>query len=201
MNQTNVKSTATLNNKEIKYLPNSKDGDEKIMTNLDKGRLDSVEAQEHNKTERSTENRTKLSFPKDAVKKIKGYTSGNEDAGKSHSATMVGHIKLNCHKRISSFANPTAFNSRRSFRWSVPGNIAHIKLPRHFKRSQLSGNDGISKKHLVKDPNAEKVSLVFTSYANIILWLWVRRILITCKNMRLVCFLVYLITNMQILNN
>ena len=173
MNQTNVKSTEIINNKEIKHLPNSKDGDEKIMTNLDKGRLDSVEAQEHNKTERRTDNRTKLLFPKDAVKKIKGYTSENEDAGKSHSATMVGHIKLNCHKRISSFANPTAFNSRRSFRWRVPGNIAHIKLPRHFKRNQLSGNDDISKKHLVKDPNTEKVSLVFTCLDITILWLCV----------------------------
>ena len=177
MNQTNVKSTTTLNNKETKYLPNSKDGDERIMANLDKGCLDSVEAQKHNKIDRRTENKIKLLFPKDAVKKIKAYTSENEDAGKSHSATMVGHIKLNCHKRISSFANSTAFNSRRSFRLRVPGNIAHIKLPRHFKRSQLSGNDGISKKHLVKDPNAEKVSLVFTSYAIIILWLCVRRTL------------------------
>ena len=170
MNQTNVKSTTTLNNKETKYLPNSKDGDERIMANLDKGCLDSVEAQKHNKIDGRTENKIKLLFPKDAVKKIKACTSENEDAGKSHSATMVGHIKLNCHKRISSFANPTAFNSRRSFRWRVPGNIAHIKLPRHFKRRQLSGNDDISKKPLVKDPNAEKVSLVFTCYASIILW-------------------------------
>ena len=171
MNQTNVKSTTTLNNKETKYLPNSKDGDERIMANLDKGCLDSVEAQKHNKIDGRTENKIKLLFPKDAVKKIKGYTSENEDAGKSHSATMVGHIKLNCHKRISSFANPTAFNSRRSFRWIVPGNIAHIKLPRHFKIRQLSGNDDISKKHLVKDPNTEKVSLVFTCYDITILWL------------------------------
>ena len=171
MNQTNVKSTTSLKNKEINSLPNSKDGDERIKANLDKGRLDSVEAQEHNKKDSRTENKLKLLSPKDAIKKIKGYTSGNEDAGKSHSATMVGHIKLNCHKRTSSFANPTAFNSRRSFRWIVPGNIAHIKLPRHFKRKQSSGNDDISKNHLVKDPIAEKVSLVFTCYAIIILWL------------------------------
>ena len=174
MNQTNVKSTATLNNKEIKYLSHTKDGNEKIKANLDKGRLDSVEAHEHNKTEKRTENKIKLLFPKDAVKKIKGYTSGNEDAGKSHSATMVGHIKLNCHKRISSFGNPTAFNSRKSFRWRVPGNFAHIKLPRHFKIRQLSGNDDISKKHLVKDPNTEKVSFYFTCYDIIILWLTVQ---------------------------
>ena len=173
MNQTNVKTTATLNNKETKYLPNTKDGDKRIKTNLDNGRLDSLEAQEHNKTDRPTENRIKLLFPKDAVKQIKGYTSENKDAEKSHSATMFGRIKLNCHKRISSFANQTDFNSRRSFRWRVPGNIAHIKLPRHFKRRQLSGNDDISKKHLVKDPNTEKVSLVFTCYAIIILWLFV----------------------------
>ena len=171
MNQTNVKSTTTLNNKETKYLPNSKDGDERIMANLDKGCLDSVEAQKHNKIDGRTENKIKLLFPKDAVKKIKGYASENEDVGKSNSAKMVGHIKLNCHKRISSFANPTAFNSRRSFRWIVPGNIAHIKLPRHFKRRQLSGNDDISKKHLVKDPNTEKVSFYFTCYDIIILWL------------------------------
>ena len=82
MNQTNVKSTATLNNKETKYLPDSKDGDERIMTNLDKGRLDSVEAQKHNKIDRRTENKIKLLFPKDAVRKIKGYTSEIEDAGK-----------------------------------------------------------------------------------------------------------------------
>ena len=83
MNQANVKSTTTLNNKETKYLPNSKDDDERMMANLNKGRLDSVEAQKHKKIDRRTENKIKLLFPKDAVKKIKGYTSENEDAGKS----------------------------------------------------------------------------------------------------------------------
>ena len=164
-------STTTLNNKEINCLPNSKVGDERIKTNLDKGRLDSVEAQEHNKTDICAENEIKLLFPKDALKKIKGCSLGNEDVGKYNSATMVGHVKLNCHRRMSSFANPTAFNSRRSFRWRVPGNIAHIKLPRHFKRRQLGGNDDTSKKHLVKDLSAEKVSMVFTCYDITILWL------------------------------
>ena len=79
MNQTNVKSTATLNNKEIKYLFNTKDGDEKIMTNLDKGRLDSAEAQEHNKTESSTKYHNKTCVLAKEIKFLSNTKDSRDD--------------------------------------------------------------------------------------------------------------------------